>query len=156
MRPAPTVAPNKYNLHSRVQEVEVAVSNALTEAKRAHERLDHQPPRGEKGATGPAGPSIRGDAGRDGVNGKDGRDAVGVNGHHGTNGRDGKDGAAGPDSAAVLAATRAELANVLKQFGDLKLQVEGVRSMMTQGADYIQYLRAKSAARIAAAQEKKQ
>jgi hypothetical protein len=156
MRPAPTVAPNKYNLHSRVQEVEVVAANALTAAKEAHELIKRQPLQGERGATGPAGISIKGDAGRDGVNGKDGRDAVGVNGHHGTNGRDGKDGAPGPDSAAVLAETRAELANVLRQFADLKLQVEGVRSMMTQGADYIQYLRAKSAARIAATQEKKQ
>src|ERR1019366_2258761 len=117
---------NKYNIAWRVALVESAANHAVAEAKRAHERLDRQPPRGEKGETGPAGLSIKGDAGRDGKDGKDGND-----------------GAPGPDSAAVLASTRAELANVLAKFEDLKLVVNAIHAQNKQAAGYIEYLRAK-------------
>jgi len=72
-------------LHKRVDAVEKVASNALTEAKKAHERLDHQPPRGDRGPAGPQG--LKGDAGRDGINGADG--AAGIKGDKGEPGRDG-------------------------------------------------------------------
>src|ERR1019366_2176568 len=87
----PSTPVNKYNIASRVALAESAANHAVAEAKRAHERLDRQPPRGEKGETGPAGLSIKGDAGRDGKDGKDGVGYEGRHGLHGTNGKDGKD-----------------------------------------------------------------
>ena len=147
--PPPTVAPNKYNLHGRVEEVEVVAANALTEAKRAHERLDHQPPRGERGLTG-----VKGDRGKHGENGRDGKDSTvpgpsgaSVVGPKGNTGDRGDRGPAGPVSAEVLAATRAELANVMKQFEDLKLVVDAIHSQNRQCDEYINFLRQKVAAR---------
>ena len=130
-------------MHTRLAECEVVASNALTAAKEALDVLKRQPPRGDTGATGPKGDSIVGPAGRDGKNGKDGRDAVGINGTNGRDGKDGKDGAPGPDSAVVLAETRAELANVLKQFEDLKLVVTAIQQQNAQSKEYIEYLRNK-------------
>ena len=128
---------------------QTALENQIKDLRAELHAYTKQPaPVPQVGATGQRGE--KGEAGRDGKdgkNGKDGRDAVGVNGHHGTNGRDGKDGAAGPDSAAVLASTRAELANVLAKFEDLKLVVNAIHGQNRQCDEYINFLRQKAAAR---------
>ena len=64
---------------------------------------------------------------------------------NGTNGKDGKDGAPGPDSAAVLASTRAELANVLKQVADLSVTVQGLLAANKRSAEYVEFLKSKVA-----------
>lgn len=143
MRTPPSTPVNKYVMHSRVEEVEVVAANALTLAKEALAQLKLQPPRGEKGETGPAGLSIKGDAGRDGKDGKDGVGYAGRDGMNGTNGKDGKDGGPGPDSAEVLAATRAELANVLKQVADLSVTVAALLSRDKRSQEYVEFLAAK-------------
>ena len=66
---------------------------------------------------------------------------------NGANGKDGKGGGPGPDSAAVLAETRAELETVRREFAELKLVVNAIYDQNRQTKDYIEYLRAKTAAR---------
>jgi hypothetical protein len=142
-------------MHRRVEEVEVVASNALTEAKRAHERLDHQPPRGEKGATGPAGISIKGDAGRDGTNGRDGIGYAGATGPQGQPGKDLSAEVAQTERAVArleqnLAGLTAQLATLKQQSADLQLVVNAIYDQNVQGQQYIAYLRAKREAAIAA------
>jgi len=145
----PDATVTKHNMTGRVTEIERARSqfsnahNALADAVANLPKPEPPAPpqKGERGS--------KGDAGRDG---RDGKDGVGLPGRNGTNGRDGKDGApgaAGPDSAAVLAETRAELETVRREFADLKLVVNAIYEQNKQGAGYIEYLRAKTAARIA-------
>jgi hypothetical protein len=155
MRPAPTVAPNKYNLHSRVQEVEVVAANALTAAKEAHELIKRQPPQGERGATGHAGISIKGDAGRDGVNGKDGIGYAGATGPQGQPGKDLSAEVAQTERAVArleqnLAGLTAQLATLKQQSADMQLVVNAIYDQNVQGQQYIAYLRAKREAAIAA------
>ncbi len=139
----PSTLPNKFVMPQRVADVEKLAANCDTAIRELTVRFDRQPPRGERGETGPAGLSIKGDAGRDGRDGKDGVGYAGRDGMHGSNGKDGKDGAAGPDSAAVLAETRAELANVLKQLADLTATVNGLLSRDKRSQEYIEFLRDK-------------
>jgi hypothetical protein len=140
--------PNVYRTQARIDAVETVASNALTEAKRAHARLDVAPPRGEKGERGLKGDSIVGPAGRDGTNGRDG---VGYPGVNGTNGRDGRDGAPGPDSAAVLAQARSEINTLRTSFTSLKHDFETLSLAFTtsskKNAEYIEFLKARIAAR---------
>lgn len=107
-------------------------------------------------------------AGRDGVDGRDGakgeRGACGeastvpgpkgdkgdtVKGDKGDRGGRGEKGdtVVGPDSFAVLAEARAELGTVRREFADLKLIVDAVYQQNSQAKDYIEWLRAKVAAR---------
>lgn len=147
MSTPPTEPVNKYVMHRRVEDVEKLAANCDTAIRELTARFDRQPPRGEKGETGPAGLSITGPAGRDGKDGRDGVGYAGRDGMHGTNGKDGKDGAPGPDSAAVLAETRAELEAVRREFADLKLVVNAIYDQNRQAKDYIEFLRARVAAR---------
>jgi hypothetical protein len=161
MRTPPAIAPNKHNLHGRVAEVEVVAANALTAAKEAHARLDRQPPQGERGGTGERGEAGRaGDAGKDGRDGRPGRDAVGIQGPQGRPGENGLDSIANPQRVAQLETklsdARAEHAALVETVKSLSATVQGLIDVNKRTGEYITWLRERTAARIAAAQEKKQ
>jgi hypothetical protein len=152
VRPAPTTPNNKYTHIKRLEECEVVAHSALAEVKRAHARLDHQPPQGAPGATGQAGLSIKGDAGRDG---KDGKDGVGYAGAVGPQGRAGKDCVCQTAVAEQhivrltqkLAESNDTLAAVRKEFADLKLVVTSIHDQNRQADEYMQWLKERAAAR---------
>jgi hypothetical protein len=108
----------------------------------------HTPPR--HGKDGKDGISIKGEPGRDavGIQGPPGRDAVGIQGPPGINvkgerGDIGPRGFPGPDTAAVLADARAEIAALRSEFANLSLQVLAIREANTHAANYIEFLKAK-------------
>lgn len=145
----------KYNMHGKVEEFIKVAEKALFEAKRCHERLDKQPPKGEKGDS-VLGP--RGYPGKDGTNGRDGKDGIGCEGRHGINGRDGKDGSPGPDTAVVLAEARSEIAAMCTRFEALQQDFETLSLAFTSSnkktSEYLQWLKSRVAARLAEMKEK--
>lgn len=143
---------NKFSHMRRLEEVEVVAHGAASEAKRAHARLDAQPPRGETGATGPkgdAGPA-GGDSTVPGPQGVKGDSIVGPVGPVGPKG----DTVVGPDSAAVLAETRAELATLRALVGSMRAEFDLLSRAFTSSSqkslDYLDFLRAKTEAATAA------
>jgi hypothetical protein len=185
MRTPPSTPNNRYTHLKRLEECEVVAANALTTAREAHQRLDHQPPRGEQGLTGPPGP-----AGRDSVcSCKSGRDgAVGAQGVAGKDGRDGKDaapcacaaadvqnrltrmeqriasvrdGATGPQGLSIKGdrgergpagadADNSAIEAMRKEVAEVKLMLQGLLDMNTKAGEYISFLKAKVAERLAA------
>ena len=157
MRTPPTTAPTKFNISGRVLEVETVAASALTEAKRAHARLDAQPPRGEQGVHGLQGPQGRsGDAGRDGRDGKDGLNATGI---QGPQGRPGADGAPGKDAPrreeleTLLTEQRRELKALHAEIDTLKNDIVLLNAAIFKQEGYRDFLAKKVAARIAAKQQ---
>jgi hypothetical protein len=117
------------------------------------------PPRhGKDGAfvIGPRG--IEGKDGHDGRDGRDGKDGIGYAGPQGPPGRPGKDCECKTAIAEQhivrltqkLAESSDTLAAVRAEFADLKMQIAAVRSMMTKSKEYIEFLTAKNAAKLAA------
>jgi len=107
-------------------------------------------PRGEKGDPGPAGndsivPGPQGTAGRDGRDGAQGPPGVGKQGDPGPQGKrgdDGKPGRDGKDGDAGKAV--AELKNEIQS---LKATVNALLDMNKRAGEYIEWLRARAAAR---------
>jgi hypothetical protein len=116
----------------------------------------HTPPRhgkdGRDGSTGPKGESSTGPAGRDGTNGKDSvvPGPAGPVGLRGVGERGEASTVPGPDSATVLAAAREEISSIHAEFADLKLVVTAIHEQNRPGDEYIQFLRTRQAARLAA------
>jgi hypothetical protein len=140
---------NKYNLAGRVAEVEVVASSALSEVKRAHARLDVQPPRGETGATGPMGLP-----GKDATcccrNGRDSTVAgpAGATGQTGARGVDGKDGRNAPSLDELLAASRQDCETVRAELREIKLMLDGFLALNSKAASYILWLKERTAATL--------
>jgi len=144
--------PNVYRTQARLDAVETVASNALTEAKRAHKRLDHQPPRGEKGETGPPGT-----AGKDAVcickNGRDGAPST-VPGPVGPQGRPGRDCQCKTELAeqriagivSNLSEARGEVAALKAEIRDMKLSIQGLIDMNKKSSEYLTWLRERAAA----------
>jgi len=157
MRTPPTVAPNKYTVSGRVLEVETVAAAALTEAKRAHERLDAQPPRGEQGVHGIQGATGRaGLDGKDGRDGKPGRDAVGIQGPAGRPGLDGAPGKDAPQFAlyeTLKTETDRELKALRAEIDTLKNAIVLLNQATFKQEGYRDFLAKKVAARIAAKQQ---
>jgi hypothetical protein len=134
-----------YSVPDRLNEIEQEVK-----ALRFDLEAKHMKP-------GPAGQSIRGEKGESivGPTGPAGRDASpskipgppGERGSQGLKGDTGSIGPAGPDSAAVLADARAEIAAIHAEFSDLKLQIQAVHDQNKQADAYLEFLRARVAAR---------
>ncbi len=145
----------KYNMRSQVEEFIKVAEKSLFEAKRCHERLDKQPPKGEKGDS-VLGP--RGYSGKDGKDGRDGKDGVGRAGRDGMNGTNGRDGGPGPDTAVVLAEARSEIAAMRTRFEALQQDFETLSLAFTTSskktAEYLQWLKSRVAARMAEIKEK--
>jgi hypothetical protein len=152
MRQAPIVAPNKYNLHGRVQELEVAVQNAASEIKRLDAKPQTVPttvvtsgPKGERGPKGDKGDpghdsSVAGPAGRDGL--------------HGRNGKDCQCRTTDVEQrvekvAQNLADSRLAVEQLREQVADIALQCRALRDMNVKSADYIEFLKSKTAAALA-------
>lgn len=161
MSTPPSTPVNKYVMHKRVEDVEKLAANCDTAIRELTARFDRQPPRGDKGETGPAGLSITGPAGRDG---KDGKDGVGYAGATGPQGRPGKDcecktalaeqRIAGIETS--LRDARAETISLKAQLTTLGATVQGLLDVNKRTGEYIEWLRQRTAARIAAAQGAKQ
>ncbi len=144
----------KYNMHGKVEEFIKVAEKALFEAKRCHERLDKQPPKGERGEKGD-----KGERGERGADGKDGKDSTvpGPAGRDGLHGRPAKDCECKTAIAEQhivrltqkLAESSDTLSAVRAEFADLKMQIAAVRSMMTKSKEYIEFLTA-NAAKLAA------
>jgi hypothetical protein len=106
------------------------------------------------GRDGKDGLSIKGEPGRTGPAGRDGKDGlnsvvpgpIGPVGPAGA-GQPGPQGPAGADSATVLADARAEIATLRAEFANLKLVVNAIHDQNRQADSYIEFLRARSAAR---------
>jgi hypothetical protein len=142
-----------YKTQTRLSEVERLAADARQQAKLAHERLDRLPaptstpvagPKGERGPRGEAStvPGPKGDKG-DSIVGP-----AGIRGEKGEKG----DTVVGPDTAAVLADARAQLDSLRQEVEVLKLVVEAIHGQNKQCDEYINFLRAKTAAKIAARQ----
>ncbi len=135
----------KYTIHDRLDEIEKEVKALRFDLEQKHMRPGPQGDsiRGEKGDT------VVGPAGRDGKNGVD---AVGLPGTNGVNGRNGIDGLPGPDTIAVLAEARSEIATIRSQFASLKQDFETLSLAFTtsskKNAEYIEFLRAKREKRL--------
>lgn len=153
MRTPPSTPVNKYVMHSRVEEVEVVAANALTLAKEALAQLKLQPPQGPKGETGE-----KGDRGKDAVcickNGRDGKDST-VPGPVGPQGRPGRDCVCKTEIAeqrlsqveSFSAQSHAELGLLRQTVLELSATVQGLLDANERGAEYIEFLQAKTAAR---------
>lgn len=142
------MATTKYNMAGRVDDFIKVAEKALFEAGRAHERLDKLPT-----PEPPAAPQKgeRGPVGRDGHDGKDST-VPGPSGPPGPAGQSikgdrGERGPAGPDTTEAIADVRAELAVVRAENADLKFQFQTIREMLEKGTNYLEYLRARVAAR---------
>lgn len=114
------------------------------------------PPAKCVGPDGPAGaPCIcrNGKDGRDGVDGKNGRDGVDAVGAVGPQGRAGADGVPGKDAPQrveldnLLIESRREIKKLRAEFAALKSDFQGILDMNKAASAYIEYLRAKQAAR---------
>jgi len=158
MSTPPTQPVNKFLMHRRVADVEKLAANSDTAIRELTARFDRQPPKGDPGATGP-----KGDPGRDGVGmpGRNGTDAVGTPGATGQQGPPGKNGRDGKDSPQ-----RTEFESLHKEFKALKKDFAALtadfnvlslaftsESQRTQ--DYLAFLQARVAARIASGNVKK-
>jgi len=135
----------------RLEECEIVAHGAAAEVKRAHARLDAQPPQGERGGTGERGEhGAPGLAGRDGKDGAPGRDAVGIQGPQGRAGDAGRDGKDAPqrveldnlliEHSRAWKALRAEIAAV-------QAQVQALVDMNKNASAYLEFLRSKREAR---------
>jgi len=142
-----------YKTQTRLTEVERIAAEALNQSKIAHQRLDRLPaptttpvpgPKGERGPKGEASTVP-------GPQGPKGDTIVGPAGIRGEKGEKG-DAAVGPDTAAVLADARAQLDSLRQEVEVLKLVVEAIHGQNKQCDEYINFLRAKTAAKIAARQ----
>jgi hypothetical protein len=151
------MAVTKYNALKQIEETIKVAEKAEFEARRAHARIDAlptpEPPaapqKGERGATGPAGrdgaaSQVPGPAGATGPAGQSIKGDTGLR------------GPAGPDTAEAIADVRAELAAVKVENADLKFQFLTIREMLEKGSNYVEYLKTRVAARLAAAGAKQQ
>jgi hypothetical protein len=138
-----------YKTQNRLTEVERIAAEALNQSKIAHQRLDRLPaptttpvpgPKGERGQRGEASTVP-------GPQGPKGDAVVGPAGIRGEKGERG-DTVVGPDTAAVLADTRAALETLRQQVADIALQCKALRDMNVKAGEYIEYLKAKVAARL--------
>jgi len=111
-------------------------------AKHGRDGKDGVSIKGDRGERGEAS-TVAGPAGRNGIDGA--RGAVGLQGLKGDKGDPST--VAGPDTAAVLAAARAEIATIRGEFADLKFIVNAIHEVTTQADQYIAYLKAKVANR---------
>lgn len=98
--------------------------------------------KGERGERGEAS-TVPGPAGRNGIDGSIG--AVGLRGERGERGE--ASVVPGHDSAFVLADTLAAISKIHGEFEALKLVVEAIHGQNKQVDDYLNYLRAKRAAK---------
>jgi len=106
-------------------------------------------PPGSVGPVGPAGPrgerGEAGPAGRDGLTGPAG--TKGSVGPAGPRGEIGPQGHPGISAVEVLAEARAEIAATRAELSSLRLTVQGLLDMNTKASEYIEWLRARAAAR---------
>jgi hypothetical protein len=100
---------------------------------------------GPKGETGPAGQAAQCQC-------KTGLDSVvpGPRGFTGPSikGDTGDRGPAGPDTRAAIAAANSAVSALRTEFDELKLKIEVIWSQNKQTSDYLEFLRAKRAARL--------
>jgi hypothetical protein len=146
------MAVTNYNMRKAVEETIKVAEKAIFEATRAHARIDalptpEPPVAPQKGDRGPAGTP-----GRDGTNGRDGRDAVGIPGPQGRPGRDCQCKLELAEQTIIrleqkLAESNDAIAAVRQEFADLKLVVNAIYDQNRHAKDYIEYLKAKVAAR---------
>jgi hypothetical protein len=147
---APKVPATKFNVPSRLVEVERCVSNLDNSLRELTTRFDKLPKPAAcvppaKGERGPQGL-----AGADGKNGRDGRDAVGI---QGPQGRPGKDCQCRTELASqTLARVEKNLSDTREQFAALRQDFETLRLAFTtsskRSAEYLDFLRARIAERM--------
>jgi len=155
---APTVPVTKYNMTGRVAALEVAVSSNDSAVRELKTRVDNlpkpEPPAApQKGERGPAGP-----AGRDAAPAKDGRDAVGIPGPQGATGAPGRDGRDAPQREELdnlLIEQHREWKALRQDFEALQAKVQALIDMNLRASEYIEFLRAQTAARLAVARSQK-
>ena len=152
----PEVAPNKFNMTGRVAKLETVVSGVDAAIRELTARFDRIPPKGEQGERGDKGE--RGPAGNNGKDGRNGKDGVGYSGPQGPSGRAGRDCECKTAIAEQhivrltqkLAESSDTLAAVLKQVADMQLVINALYDANEKGQQYIAWLRAKNAAKLAA------
>jgi hypothetical protein len=155
------MATTKHNMAGKVDEFIKVAEKALFEAKRAHDRLDKEPPRGEKGEYGARG--ITGENGKDGRDGVDGKQGLSITGPPGPAGTRGERGADGKDSpqreefTALLEEVRRELRLIRQEFEQLRadqdLLSRAFTSSSQKSSDYLKFLQSKVDAAIKAHQQ---
>ena len=135
----------KYGFNERLHAVEQVANAALETAKAAQRIAESKQQTGAVGPMGPKGDSIVGPAGKDAAPANAGRDGIGING---CPGRDGKNGAPGPDTATVLAESRAEIAAMRLKFdtlaADFELLSRAFTSSSQKCADYVAFLKSRA------------
>jgi hypothetical protein len=158
---APKVPATRYNMGGRVEELERTVAGFDSVIRDLKNKLDNLPK-----AEPPAAPAKgeRGPKGDNGRDGKDGRDGVGLVGPVGPQGRAGKDCVCRTELAeqhvagieTSLRDARAETISLKAQLTMLGVTVQGLLDVNKRTGEYIEWLRQRTAARIATAQGAKQ
>jgi hypothetical protein len=118
------------------------------------------PPAKCTGPEGPAGAPCICRNGKDGKDGRDGKDGVGRDGltivgppgRTGPAGRDGKDAPLRAEVDNLKIEHEREIKKLRQEFAALKADFQGILDMNKSAAAYVEYLRAKQAARVAARQ----
>ena len=145
------MAVTHYNMRKQVEEFIKVAEKASFDAKRAHDRIDAlpavEPPAApQKGERGPQGLP-----GKDAAPARDGRDAVGIQGPAGRAGRDCTctSAAAIADAVRKLDAATTELTKHRAEVAKLQADTTALIEMHKNAGQYMEFLHARAAARIA-------